>query len=293
MDRPGDGAAGALRRRSSIAISPRSNGRCISRTPARDRHADPGEHPGAGPAVCPGALRRVPPAPCGRQPVRGERLSAAGDRTGSGEREANRRGRRPAHQFRHALLQSGSAHRIGRDCGRRLARPMVVPLDSRRGRRPAGPGRAGADASSAAARRRDPHAVARAAVLDQRLDSRPEHLAALDARPQRPQAERQTAAAGVVRLQFASLQRDGRCQRGKPEDVHRPLPGGRNSDRPLVDGRRLVSVRSGRLAQDRHAGRSTGSDFPAACGRSATTPMPRGSRRSSGSSRSGCIRTRG
>ena len=50
---------------------------------------------------------------------------------------------------------------------------------------------------------------------------------------------------------------------------------------------------TGRLAQDRHLGSRYRSGSPTACARSATTPMPRGSRRSSGSSRSESIPTPG
>ena len=94
----------------------------------------------------------------------------------------------------------------------------------------------------------------RAPVLGRRLDPRAERLAALDARPQRPQARREAAAARTVRLQFASLRRDVRGQRREPEDVHRSLPGRKDPDRPLVDGRRLVSLCAGGLGQDRHLG---------------------------------------
>ena len=47
---------------------------------------------------------------------------------------------------------------------------------------------------------------------------------------------------------------DDRGQRREPDEVHRPLPGGRDQDRPLVDGRRLVSQLRQRLAADRHLG---------------------------------------
>ena len=70
--------------------------------------------------------------------------------------------------------------------------------------------------------------------------------------------------------------RDGRGQRRKPEDVHRPLPGRRHQDRPLVDGRRLVSLRRRRLAQDRHLGGGPEAISRAACGRSATTRTAKG-----------------
>ena len=222
-----------------------------------------------------------------RQPLPAERLRAARDDAQAGRDQAHHGRRRTAQQQRPAVLQPRVAGRR-RDRRRRLAGPMGR-RSSRATRRPAcASRRPGDDALQAASRRGDPHAADGAAVLAGRLDPRAERLAALDAGPQPAAARRQAAAGADGRVQFAPVRRDDQCQHRQPEAVHRPLLEERLPARLLVDGRRLVSVR-------RTGWPNTGTwevdtkRFPGGLRADlATTPTPRASRPSSGSSRSGC-----
>ncbi len=83
---------------------------------------------------------------------------------------------------------------------------------------------------------------------------RAKHMAALDDRPQHPPAFRQTPGAHAVGLSRRRLRRNVQSHRSGALRVVQPLSGRKNPAGLLVDGRRLVQMRSGGLAESGNVG---------------------------------------
>ena len=291
VHRPEDRPRGPRASPSSTATSRRSSGRCTSRTPATADTPILENIQALDLQFARGALRRVPAAPRGGQPLRGERLRAAGD--GAARPDATKRigaaGGRPTNSdlsYFNLEVPTGSR----RDRRRRLAGPVVVdagPATTDVGLRV----RAGQELThfkllpgeeirTPADRRRSsgPGDWIRAQNVWRRW-----MLAHNVPKPGRQAARSRSCSAAArtcsARWSTANEENQKMC-------IDRYLAEGIPIDHWWMDAGWYPCAAVG-WPQDRHLGGRYRSDSPAACGRSATTPTPRASRRSSGSSRSG------